>query len=121
WQMSIGLLLALVEQGAIVVPLTPSVEAKKPEFRRIAQVEVTISVGRDDRAHLGRTGVVASHDLFERLRAAGRPGLVLFSSGSTGTSKAAVHHFLPLLHEVTTPRHCLRTLTFLLFDHIGAA
>src|SRR5207249_10369628 len=90
---SIALLLALVEHGAIIVPLTPSVEAKKPEFRDIAQVEATISIASSDRAYLRKTGVAASHELFERLRIAGRPGLVLFSSGSTGTSKAAVHDF----------------------------
>ncbi len=53
------------------------------------------------------------------MRIAGRPGLVLFSSGSTGTSKAAVHDFVPLLEKFKVPRHALRTLTFLLFDHIG--
>ena len=116
---SIALLLALVEHGAIIVPLTPSVEAKKPEFRDIAQVEATISIASSDRAYLRKTGVAASHELFERLRIAGRPGLVLFSSGSTGTSKAAVHDFVPLLEKFKVPRHALRTLTFLLFDHIG--
>jgi long-chain acyl-CoA synthetase len=116
---SIALLLALVEHGAIIVPLTPSVEAKKPEFRAIAQVEATIAVASDDRPHLHTTGVVATHDLFAGLRSSGRPGLVLFSSGSTGTSKAAVHDFVPLLEKFKVPRHSLRTLTFLLFDHIG--
>jgi len=116
---SIALLLALVEHGAIIVPLTPSVEAKKPEFRDIAQGEATISIASSDRAYLRKTGVAASHELFERLRIAGRPGLVLFSSGSTGTSKAAVHDFVPLLEKFKVPRHALRTLTFLLFDHIG--
>jgi len=116
---SIALLLALVEHGAIIVPLTPSVEAKKPEFRDIAQVEATISIAGSDRAYLRKTGVAASHELFDRLRIAGRPGLVLFSSGSTGASKAAVHDFVPLLEKFKVPRHALRTLTFLLFDHIG--
>src|SRR5206468_3206189 len=116
---SIALLLALVEHGAIIVPLTPSVEAKKPEFRDIAEVEATISVAGSDRAYLRRTGVAASHELFARLRSAGRPGLVLFSSGSTGKSKAAVHDFVPILEKFKVPRHALRTLTFLLFDHIG--
>jgi acyl-coenzyme A synthetase/AMP-(fatty) acid ligase len=44
---------------------------------------------------------------------------VLFSSGSTGASKAAVHDFVPLLAKFTVPRHSLRTVSFLLFDHIG--
>jgi acyl-CoA synthetase (AMP-forming)/AMP-acid ligase II len=44
---------------------------------------------------------------------------VLFSSGSTGKSKAAVHDFVPMLEKYQVPRHRLRTITFLLFDHIG--
>src|SRR5256712_12480952 len=116
---SIALLLALVNQSSIIVPLTPSIEAKKPEFREIAQVEATVSVANNDRAHLENTGVEATHELIAGFRSAGRPGLVLFSSGSTGTSKAAVHDFIPLLEKFKVPRHSLRTLTFLLFDHIG--
>src|SRR5262249_52877348 len=99
---AIAVLLALVEHGAIVVPLTSSVEAKKPEFRRIAEVEAIVKVAPNDRAYLRRTGVAATHYLFEGLRSADRPGLVLFSSGSTGTSKAAVHDFVPLLEKFKT-------------------
>ena len=36
---AIALLLALLEHRAIIVPLTSSVEGKKPEFRSIAEVE----------------------------------------------------------------------------------
>src|SRR5690348_4030532 len=36
---AVALLLALIEHGAIIVPLTSSVEDKKPEFRAIAEVE----------------------------------------------------------------------------------
>ncbi len=116
---SIALLLALVERGCVIVPLTPSVEAKKPEFREIAQVEATISLDKDDQVCTHQTLTPANHELLLRLRATGRPGLVLFSSGSTGKSKAAVHDFVPLLEKFSVPRHSFRTLTFLLFDHIG--
>src|SRR5437667_44076 len=54
---SIALLLALVNQSSIIVPLTPSIEAKKPEFREIAQVEATVSVANNDRAHLENTAI----------------------------------------------------------------
>jgi len=76
-------------------------------------------VSAGDQARLERTTAGASHELYTRLRSARHPGLVLFSSGSTGKSKAAVHDFVPLLEKFRVPRHALRTLTFLLFDHIG--
>jgi acyl-CoA synthetase (AMP-forming)/AMP-acid ligase II len=44
---------------------------------------------------------------------------VLFSSGSTGRSKAALHNFAHLLEKFKVQRQRLCTLTFLLLDHIG--
>lgn len=116
---AVALLLALIERSSIVVPLTTSVEAMKPAFREIAEVEVALAVGADEQVEVARTGATVRHELLQRLRAAGRPGLVLFSSGSTGKSKAALHDFVPLLEKFTVARQTLRTVTFLLFDHIG--
>jgi acyl-coenzyme A synthetase/AMP-(fatty) acid ligase len=53
------------------------------------------------------------------MRQAGHPGLVLFSSGSTGKSKAAVHDLSLLLEKFKTSRRSQRAITFLLYDHIG--
>jgi long-chain acyl-CoA synthetase len=44
---------------------------------------------------------------------------VLFSSGSTGKSKAIVHDLAALLAKFTVPRNTIRTVLFLQFDHIG--
>ena len=60
-----------------------------------------------------------NHPLMEQLRAADRAGLVLFSSGSTGRPKAILHSLPELLAKFRKLRHCYRTLTFPLFDHIG--
>lgn len=116
---AIALLLALVEHGCIIVPLTASVEAKKSEFREVAQIETIITLSDKDHVQVQPTVVVARHELLLKLKDDHRPGLVLFSSGSTGKSKAALHDFVPLLEKFKIPRHSLRTITFLLFDHIG--
>jgi acyl-coenzyme A synthetase/AMP-(fatty) acid ligase len=116
---SVALLLALIDIGCTVVPLTSSVEPSKPEFRAIAEVEVTVDVSSYDEPVVSKTGVSATHECYSRLRSLGRPGLVLFSSGSTGKSKASVHDLVPLLKKFEAPRHAWRTITFLLFDHIG--
>ena len=116
---SIAMLLALVDRGCVIVPLSSSVEAKKPEFRETAQIETTIRIDDGDQLEFSATGVEADQPILRRLKEESRPGLVLFSSGSTGKSKAAVHDFVPMLEKYKVPRHSLRTITFLLFDHIG--
>ncbi len=116
---AIGLLLALVRRSCIVVPLTASVEVKKSEFREIAQVETVISLADGETAQVRSTGARVDHELLLGLRRERHPGLILFSSGSTGRSKAVVHDLVPLLEKFTVPRQTLRTITFLLFDHIG--
>lgn len=116
---AVALLLALIERSAILVPLTSSVEEKKPEFRRIAEVEAVVEIRADDSVHGWSTGQQASHPLIVELKNNSLPGLILFSSGSTGASKAALHDIVPMLEKFKVPRHTLRTITFLLFDHIG--
>lgn len=114
-------LLALAARGAIVVPMTPLPEAKRAEFHEIAEVEVAITVGgAPDGGHLIRpTGSIAGHELYGRLRAARTPGLVLFSSGTTGRSKATVLDFAKMLGKYGEARRPKRTLGFLNLDHIG--
>ena len=57
--------------------------------------------------------------MYDLLRGKGHPGIVFFTSGSTGVSKVVVHDLSKLLGKYKTKRHDLRTLSFLLFDHIG--
>lgn len=116
---AVATLLAAIERGCVIVPLTESVQDQKPEFRAIAQVEHVIQIDERDKITARATGIVPDHPLLRQLRERGHPGLVLFSSGSTGKSKAAVHDLLPMLQKFRVRRHTLRTIPFLLFDHIG--
>lgn len=116
---SVALFLALIEHECLLVPLTSSVEAKKPEFIKIAQGEVNFKIEEEDNFKIDKIPNRASHEYYNKLRNLKHPGLVLFSSGSTGKSKASVHDLVPLLEKFKLPRHSLRTITFLLYDHIG--
>ncbi|HCE17441.1 MAG TPA: AMP-dependent synthetase [Anaerolinea thermolimosa] len=116
---SVAVLLALIDRGAIVVPLTQAAAAHREEFLEIAQVEEVIALDENDRHVINRRPVVADHPFIQQLRQLGDPGLVLFSSGSTGKSKAALHNFARLLEKFKVPRNKMVTLTFLLLDHIG--
>ena len=116
---TVAVLLALIDHNCVIVPLTSSVAAKKNEFRETAQVEFMFRIEDNDDIELTPTSVSADHELLARLKRDRRPGLILFSSGSTGKSKGAVHDLVPMLEKFKVPRHSLRAIAFLLFDHIG--
>lgn len=116
---AVALMFALIEHRCIMVPLTASVEAKKPEFREIAQAQAQIVLDESDEAVIQRIDREVDHKLLLELRDCGHPGLIVFSSGSTGKSKAAVHDFTKLLDKFRVPRNAKRMLSFLLFDHLG--
>lgn len=116
---SVALLLSLVERRCIIVPLTGVAGSRISEFIEIADGEICIKIDGSDNVKIDELSNQAEHEIYNQLRSAGHPGLVLFSSGSGGANKAAVHDFSRLLKKYEIPRHNLRTLTFLLFDHIG--
>ena len=116
---AIALMLALIETGCIAVPLTSSVAAKKAEFMAISGVEALLELDARDEARLTPFERPEAHEIVQRLRKRGHPGLVLFSSGSTGQSKAAVHDIVGMLAKFKVRRHARRAITFLLYDHIG--
>jgi long-chain acyl-CoA synthetase len=115
----VAALLALIDHATVVVPLSPSAEAQQQEFMEIAEVQVAIRPSTDGGYNVQRFAREPGNELSRRLIDRGHPGLVLFSSGSTGKSKAALHDFIPLLEKFTIPRRTMKALTFLMIDHIG--
>ena len=112
-------LLALMDAGAVVVPIAPTSEHALERSLRLAEVEARVRIGPDDAIRIESTGRSATHPLYGALRAQAHAGLVLFTSGSTGKPKVVLHDCTRLLAKYTTRRHRFRTLLFLLFDHIG--
>jgi len=114
-----ALLLALIENNNIIVPLTSATNVHHEEFMEIAEVQRIISFDNEDKFQIKRCYTKVNNPLTKKLIEIGQPGLVLFSSGSTGKNKAALHNFALLLEKYKVLRKCLRSITFLLFDHIG--
>ncbi len=112
-------LIALVELGAVVVPLTPQMRHQRDSFLEIAEAGLCVEFDGDDRWQTRRFARSVSNPLTLRLIARGAPGLVIFSSGSTGQPKAVLHDFSGVLEKFRHPGQRKNTLTFLLFDHIG--
>ncbi len=115
---SLSALLALIELNCIMIPVTPDSIIKKEEYIDIAEIEYLINF-TGDKCQITRTEKKAANEYYDTLRELEHPGLVLFSSGTSGKSKAAVHDFTKLLMKYKTQRKDLVTLAFMLFDHIG--
>ena len=111
---SIGTLLHLIDLGVIVVPLTVETAPEHEYFFESALVDVVVKDGVVTRREHGQ-----SHALIDALRTKKHAGLVLFSTGTTGRPKAILHDLTLFLKRFETPRPTLRTMNFLLFDHIG--
>jgi Acyl-CoA synthetases (AMP-forming)/AMP-acid ligases II len=116
---AIAAFLALVECGCVVVPVLRSTRGDRQRIYRIAQAEHRLRITETDAWDLEPLPGEPDHPHYRTLRERGHPGLVLFSSGTSGEPKAAVHDVVPLLTKYRTPRPAWRTVTFLLFDHIG--
>lgn len=111
---SILTLLRLIDLGAVVVPLTVQTVHEHPFFFESAYVDVIIKDGASTiRPHHD------SHELIDHLRKLGHAGLILFSTGTTARPKAILHDLTSFMKRFETPRPTLRTINFLLFDHIG--
>ena len=111
---SILTLLRLIDMETIVVPLTEDTAEQHDYFFESALVDVVIYNNNVTRLSHGK-----QHELLNKLRKKGHAGLVLFSTGTTGRPKAILHDLTLFLKRFETPRPTLRTINFLLFDHIG--
>ena len=116
---AVALFLALAARRSAVVPLTSAVAGRRDAFLEIAGADAVVTLDAADGARVALRAGGPAHPHYLLLRERGHAGLVLFSSGSTGESKAAVHDLAGILEKFRTPRHSRRTLSFLLFDHIG--
>jgi long-chain acyl-CoA synthetase len=114
-----ALMISLIANRNVVVPLTMPSGQRRHEFFRIAEVQASFHFRGDRFTEFARHVVGPEHELLKTLRRRSAPGLILFSSGSTGTSKATLLDFDKLLIKFRKLRPAFRTLTFLLLDHIG--
>ena len=113
---SIAYMLALIERDVIIVPISKAIKGVE-NYIRISETQYVIDLSNEESITKKESAV--SHSLLRELISRGNPGLILFSSGTTGEPKAALHDLSFLMEKFQKPGKRLSTVTFLLFDHIG--
>lgn len=117
---SIAILFVLIDKNAIVVPLDINHKTKNETKYEIAQLEILIRINNEGDIEFVKTNNSTEKNAFYKLLIErNSPGLLLFTSGSSGEPKAALHDFSKLLDKFKVKRKALRTINFLLFDHWG--
>lgn len=111
--LSISTLINLIDKNCIIVPLTNDTKGMHTYFFESSSSEYCIN---------GMECVSLNYEsnvIVEKLKNENKPGIILFSTGTTGRPKAILHDFSNFIQRYETKRAPLRTINFLLFDHIG--
>lgn len=115
---SCALFFALMRRAAVAVPLTARSRPELESLRALAGIRWMIQLDRDgpDRIDEAR---VDDNALVAEFAGPGRPGLIVFTSGSSGRPKGILHDVERVLGKFIAPRPGWRTLLFLMMDHFG--
>ena len=114
---AIALLFAVLKGKGVLVLVPPAQQASR--FLQDSCAQWLCVMDPEGAAHWNKVEPAADHALLQGLRAQRRPGIVIFSSGSTGSPKAALQDVERFLGKFMKPGRRMRTLAFLLFDHVA--
>uniref|UniRef100_UPI00404B0F9F ANL family adenylate-forming protein n=1 Tax=Flavobacterium sp. TaxID=239 RepID=UPI00404B0F9F len=117
---TIAILFTLISKNVIIVPLDNSQSEKNTKKIEIAEIDYLIKIDHFENVEILKCKNGGFKNLlYDRLIKSKTPGLVLFTSGSSGQPKAAFHDLTKLLLKFQIKRDSLLTINFLLFDHWG--
>lgn len=115
---SLACLFAVWSLGGIAA-LIPPFPTDESQMLADAQVGLLFRQSQTDSWQIDTIGHRPSHPLLQRLRNEGVPGLLLFTTGSSGRPKAVLHDAKRFLGKFRTEKTPHRTLAFMLFDHVA--
>ena len=113
---SIAFLFKLIDIGCIVAPLTEDTKNQHNYFFENAEVDWIIS---DNQISKYPDAVVNKNNFIKNLKLTSSPGLILFSSGTSGKPKAILHNLDSFFERYSNTNKVMTTLSFFFFDHIG--
>jgi acyl-CoA synthetase (AMP-forming)/AMP-acid ligase II len=113
-------MLALVENGNVLAPLTRESVVERDVVLEISEAEWFVDFGDGFTGiEFEPTGLTPTHPLTRSLTDVHEAGLLLFSSGSTGRPKGILHSWDRMVAKFARPRPPIVAICFLMLDHFG--
>lgn len=112
------LLFALARAGIIIVPVTRESAIERATIDGLSEARWIVDFSTAE-PRFERTATVSTHPLLAKLRQTGHPGMILFSSGSSGTPKAILHDFALVTDKFRKQGLPIVAIAFLMLDHFG--
>jgi acyl-CoA synthetase (AMP-forming)/AMP-acid ligase II len=114
------MLLALAENGNIVIPLTTNSVIEESVALGVSGADWYIRFDTEGlEAMITWRGLKTDNELLASFRERKSPGMVLFSSGSTGKPKGILHDFNQVAEKFRKQRQAVVAIPFLMIDHFG--
>ncbi len=114
------LIFALAQNGNIVIPLTSESAVEQDSTLGVSGCDWLARFnGTGADVTLTKNHLASDNPLLARFRMSRAPGLILFSSGSTGQPKAILHNFERVSEKFRKQRARVIAIPFLMLDHFG--
>ena len=114
----IALFLVLIKNNNIVIPLNNKTRLKDDAINTITNYNIKIDFNDKD-INVYKKNSNITNDLIKNLIAKNLPGVILFTSGTSGEPKAILHDAKRLLESYKKEGRKHTTFLFMSHDHIG--
>ena len=114
----IALFIVLLKNNNIIIPIDKKSMINNDEINKITKYDILIDMHKDD-ISVVYNKAVKKNQLICHLHQNHMPGIILFTSGTSGTPKAILHNAEKLLNLYKEKGRKFTTFLFMSHDHIG--